>query len=110
MDVSLELPLPPFAHAMASSEANGNDPEQSYIFFTPPTKTQQMLDLLFPAQFFFLQNVLGLSLLATYGLEVLCRSPTGHNCSIPSLGESLGKQGPKVPIQELPRRGIIHAN
>lgn len=91
MDVSLALPLPPFTHAVASSEANENDPEWSYIFFTPPTKTQQMLDLLFPAQFFFLQNVLGLSLVATYGLEVLCRSPTGHNCSNPIPGRELGE-------------------
>ena len=72
MDGSLALPLLPFTHPVARSEANRNDPESSYIFFTPPTKTQQMLDLLFPAQFFFLQNVLGLSLAATYGLEVLC--------------------------------------
>lgn len=83
MDGSLALPLPPLTHAVASSEAKGNDPESSYIFFTPPTKTQQMLDLLFPAQFFFLQNVLGLSLLATCVLKVFCRGPRGCNCSNP---------------------------
>lgn len=46
MDVSWALPPPLSTHAVASSEANGNDLEWSYIFFTPPTKTQQMLDLL----------------------------------------------------------------
>lgn len=54
MDVSSALPLSLSTHAVASREAKGKDPEWSYIVFTPPTKTQQMLDLLFPAQFFFL--------------------------------------------------------
>jgi hypothetical protein len=60
-----------------------------------------MLHWLFPSQFFFLQNVLGLSLLVTYGLEVLCRSPKGCNCSNPYGWEGvLGKQGPKEPVEE----------
>lgn len=66
-----------------------------------------MLDLLFPAQFFFLQNVLGLSLVATYGLEALLGAPQATTIQIPSLGGSLGKQGPKVPVRELPRRGLV---
>lgn len=104
MDGSLALPLLPSTHPVARSEANGNDPESSYIFFTPPTKTQQMLDLLFPAQFFFLQNVLGLSLAATYGLEVLCRSPKGHRDSNPIPWSQLGEAGtqsvcPRAPTE-----------